>query len=165
MEFGAMQCTPKNPNCNQCVFNSSCAALQKGLVGQLPVKLKKTKVTNRYLNYVVLLDHANNTQINKRTEKGIWHNLYEFPIIETEMELDFDAISNLISTKFGDLNIESIVQYNPNTVIHKLSHQKLHINFYRVQVRSEITAGIPSNQIKKYPFPIVIYNFIEKYSI
>ena len=165
MEFGAMQCTPKNPNCNQCVFNSSCAALQKGLVGQLPVKLKKTKVTNRYLNYVVLLDHANNTQINKRTEKGIWHNLYEFPIIETEMELDFDAISNLISTKFGDLNIESIVQYNPNMVIHKLSHQKLHINFYRVQVRDEITAGIPSNQIKKYPFPIVIYNFIEKYSI
>ena len=165
MEFGALQCTPKNPNCNQCIFNSSCAALQKGLVGQLPVKLKKTKVTNRYLNYVVLLDQANNTLIHKRTEKGIWHNLYEFPIIETEMELDFDAISNLISTKFGDLNIESIVQYNPNTVIHKLSHQKLHINFYRVQVRSEITAGIPSNQIKKYPFPIVIYNFIEKYSI
>jgi A/G-specific adenine glycosylase len=165
MEFGAMQCTPKNPNCNQCVFNSSCAALQKGLVGQLPVKLKKTKVTNRYLNYVVLLDHANNTQINKRTEKGIWYNLYEFPIIETEMELDFDAISNLISTKFGDLNIESIVQYNPNTVIHKLSHQKLHINFYRVQVGKVIEGGIPSDQIKKYPFPIVIYNFIEKYSI
>ena len=165
MEFGALQCTPKNPNCNQCVFNSSCAALQKGLVGQLPVKLKKTKVTNRYLNYLVLLDDANNTLIHKRTEKGIWHNLYEFPNIETEMELDFDAISNLISAKFSDLNIESILQYNSNTIIHKLSHQKLHINFYRVQVRKVIEGGIPSDQIKKYPFPIVIYNFIEKYSI
>jgi A/G-specific adenine glycosylase len=165
MEFGALQCTPKNPNCSQCIFNSSCAALQKGLVGQLPVKLKKIKVTNRYLNYVVLLDQANNTLINKRTEKGIWHNLYEFPNIETEMELDFDAISNLISAQFSDLNIESIMQYNPNTVIHKLSHQKLHINFYRVQVGKEIEDGIPSDQLKKYPFPIVIYNFIEKYSI
>ena len=165
MEFGALQCTPKNPNCNQCIFNSSCAALQKGLVGQLPVKLKKTKVTNRYLNYVVLLDQANNTLIHKRTEKGIWHNLYEFPNIEAEMELDFDSISNLISSKFSDLNIESIMQYNPNTLIHKLSHQKLHINFYRVQVGKEIEGAIPSDQIKKYPFPIVIYNFIEKYSI
>ena len=165
MEFGALQCTPKNPNCNQCIFNSSCAALQKGLVGQLPVKLKKTKVTSRYLNYIVFLDDANNTLINKRIEKGIWHNLYEFPNIETEMELDFDAISNLISAKFSDLNVESISQYNSNTVIHKLSHQKLHINFYRVQVHKEISSGIPSDQIKKYPFPIVIYNFIEKYSI
>lgn len=165
MEFGALQCTPKNPNCNQCVLNSSCAALQKGQVGQLPVKLKKTKVTNRYINYVVIIDDANNTLINKRTEKGIWHNLYEFPNVETELELDFETISNLISTKFGDLNIESILQFNPNMLIHKLSHQKLHINFYRVQVRNKIAGGIPLGLIKKYPFPIVIYNFIEKYSI
>jgi A/G-specific adenine glycosylase len=165
MEFGALQCTPKNPNCNQCVLNSSCAALQKGTVSLLPIKLKKTKVTNRYINYIVLLDPAHHTLINKRTEKGIWHNLYEFPCIETETEMDFASVNHLILEQFQDYNIESVVPFNPSTIIHKLSHLKLHINFFSVGVNQEIPNGITTEEIKKYPFPIVIYNFIEKYSI
>ena len=38
MEFGAIQCKPKNPNCSLCPLNSSCFALQKNIVAQLPVK-------------------------------------------------------------------------------------------------------------------------------
>jgi A/G-specific adenine glycosylase len=165
MEFGALQCVPKNPNCSQCVLNSSCAALQKGTVSLLPIKLKKTKVTNRYINYIVLLDPAHHTLINKRTEKGIWHNLYEFPCIETETEMDFASVNHLILEQFQDYNIESVVPFNPSTIIHKLSHLKLHINFFSVGVNQEIPNGITTEEIKKYPFPIVIYNFIEKYSI
>ena len=29
MEFGALQCVPKNPDCSNCVLNDSCIALQK----------------------------------------------------------------------------------------------------------------------------------------
>ena len=165
MEFGALQCVPKNPNCNNCIFNNSCAALQKKKVSELPVKLKKTKVTNRYFNYIVFLDNSNNTIIKKRTEKGIWHNLYEFPVIEAEEELDFKTISKAIFEKFLDVSIDSISVYNPEQIIHKLSHQKLHINFYRASVAEEINEGISLDLLKNYPFPIVIYNFIEKYSI
>ena len=165
MEFGALQCVPKNPDCNNCIFNNSCAALQKKKVSELPVKLKKTKVTNRYFNYIVFLDNSNNTIINKRTEKGIWHNLYEFPVIEAEEELDFESISRAISEKYIDFSIDSISVYNPEQIIHKLSHQKLHINFYRASVTDEIRDGISLDVLKNFPFPIVIYNFIEKYSI
>ncbi|WP_396165272.1 A/G-specific adenine glycosylase [Flavobacterium sp.] len=165
MEFGALQCVPKNPDCTNCIFNTSCAALQKKKVTELPVKLKKTRVTNRYFNYLVFLDNLNKTIINKRTEKGIWHNLYEFPVIEAEEELDFETISEAISEKYIDFSIDSIVVYNPEQIIHKLSHQKLHINFYRVAVTEEILEGVSLDILKNYPFPIVIYNFIEKYSI
>jgi A/G-specific adenine glycosylase len=165
MEFGALQCVPKNPDCTNCIFNNSCAALQKKKVGELPVKLKKTKVTNRYFNYIVFLDNSNNIIINKRTEKGIWHNLYEFPVIEAEEELDFESISRAISEKYIDFSIDSISVYNPEQIIHKLSHQKLHINFYRASVTDEIRDGISLDVLKNFPFPIVIYNFIEKYSI
>ena len=165
MEFGALQCVPKNPDCTNCIFNNSCAALQKKKVGELPVKLKKTKVTNRYFNYIVFLDNSNNTIINKRTEKGIWHNLYEFPVIEAEEELDFESISRAISEKYIDFSIDSISVYNPEQIIHKLSHQKLHINFYRASVTDEIRDGISLDVLKNFPFPVVIYNFIEKYSI
>jgi A/G-specific adenine glycosylase len=165
MEFGALQCVPKNPNCNNCIYNNSCAALQKKKVGNLPVKLKKTKVTNRYFNYIVFLDNTNSTIINKRTEKGIWHNLYEFPMIEANHELDFDTISQTISNEFSNFSINSITVFNQNLIVHKLSHQKLHINFYRVILNEDIMDGIALDEIKNYPFPIVIYNFIEKYSI
>lgn len=165
MEFGALQCVPKNPNCESCIFNSSCAALQKKKVAELPVKSKKVKVTNRYLNYLVFLDNDNNTIISKRIEKGIWHNLYEFPVIEAESELNFETLLNSIQNRYSEHEISSITAYNNQQIIHKLSHQKLHINFYKVVVSKKISNGIPLNSLRNFPFPIVIFNFIEKYSI
>ncbi|HCQ14079.1 A/G-specific adenine glycosylase [Flavobacterium sp.] len=165
MEFGALQCVPKNPNCGICIFNSSCAALQKKKVAELPVKLKKTKVTNRFFNYLLFLDNHNNTIINKRIDKGIWHNLYEFPVIESNEELNFETIENRIHEMYSNLGIVSVSKYNETQIIHKLSHQKLHINFYKVDVTLEITSNTPLDSLKNYPFPVVIYNFIEKYSI
>ena len=54
MDFGAIQCKPKNPICLFCPFSESCVALQKNKIDTLPVKDKKTKVRDRYFNYLVL---------------------------------------------------------------------------------------------------------------
>lgn len=163
MEFGALQCVPKSPNCDICVFNESCAALQKKKVDQLPVKSKKVKVRNRYFNYLVVADENDNTIIQKRTDKGIWHNLYEFPLIETEKEEDFDFITERIeSDYFQDNSIVSILEDNDKSIIHKLSHQHLHIKFWKVNLNGSIENGINNTALRTFPFPIVIYNFIEK---
>jgi A/G-specific adenine glycosylase len=163
MEFGALQCVPKSPNCGICVFNESCAALQKKKVDQLPVKSKKVKVRNRYFNYLVVADENNNTIIQKRTDKGIWHNLYEFPLIETDKEEDFDFITEQIQTDyFKDNTIISILEDNDKSVIHKLSHQHLHIKFWKVNLNGSIENGINNTVLRTFPFPIAIHNFIEK---
>ncbi|CAM3905607.1 A/G-specific adenine glycosylase [Flavobacterium sinopsychrotolerans] len=163
MEFGALQCVPKSPNCSICVFNESCAALQKNKVDQLPVKSKKLKVRNRYFNYLVLEDEAGNTIIQKRTDKGIWHNLYEFPLMETEKEEDFDCVSEAVQGNyFKDNTVESMLEYNEKSIIHKLSHQHLHIKFWKVKIEGTIENGIDREILRTFPFPIVIHNFIEK---
>ena len=163
MEFGALQCVPKSPNCGICVFNESCAALQKKKVDQLPVKSKKVKVRNRYFNYLVVADENDNTIIQKRTDKGIWHNLYEFPLIETDKEEDFDFITERIeSDYFKENSILSILEDNDKSIIHKLSHQHLHIKFWKVNLNGSIENGINNTVLRTFPFPIVIYNFIEK---
>jgi A/G-specific adenine glycosylase len=162
MEFGALQCVPKSPNCSICVFNSSCAALQKKKVDQLPVKSKKLKVRNRYFNYIVAEDDLQNTIIQKRTAKGIWHNLYEFPLIETDKVEDFDCISRHIQKDFFLENeIVSLLEYNSESIIHKLSHQHLHIKFWKANLKGVIENGINLETVKTFPFPIVIHNFIE----
>ncbi|MDD5151673.1 MAG: A/G-specific adenine glycosylase [Flavobacterium sp.] len=163
MEFGALQCVPKNPDCSVCVFNSSCAALQKKKVDQLPVNNKKLKVRNRFFNYLVVADENENTIIQKRTAKGIWHNLYEFPLIETDEAKDFDFITEQIhSGIFANNEVISIEEHNDKSIIHKLSHQHLHIKFWKVNIKGTIENGINPENLKTFPFPIVIYNFIEK---
>lgn len=162
MEFGALQCVPKSPNCSVCVFNESCAALQKNKVDQLPVKSKKLKVRNRFLNYLVVNDEDENTIIQKRIDKGIWHNLYEFPLIETDVVQDFDFISSQVQKDFySNYEIISIAEFNEKSIIHKLSHQHLHIKFWKVNVKGKIENGINKTDLKTFPFPIVIFNFIE----
>ncbi|MFV8376347.1 A/G-specific adenine glycosylase [Flavobacterium sp. LB1P71] len=163
MEFGALQCVPKSPNCGICVFNESCAALQKNKVDQLPVKSKKLKVRSRFFNYLVVNDEQGNTVIQKRTDKGIWHNLYEFPLIETEKVEDFGFIAERIQKEFFTNNeIVSIMECNEKCIIHKLSHQHLHIKFWKVNIKGRIENGIDAATLIRFPFPIVIHNFIEK---
>ena len=166
MEFGALQCVPKSPDCSVCVFSESCAALQKGKVNALPVKSKKLKVTNRYFNYLILEDVLGNTLIQKRTQKGIWHNLYEFPLLETESIVGFNEVSKKAKEEiFSEYTIISIEDCSESTIVHKLSHQHLHIQFWKIKVQEKIENGIDSQKIKTFPFPIVIYNFIEKQEI
>ncbi len=158
MEFGALQCVPKKPNCKICIFNESCAAFQKNKVQVLPLKIKKNKVQNRFLNYLIYIDKKNKTQIQKRTQKGIWQNLYEFPLIETEKTEDFNFILENIITKN---EIISIQEMNLENIIHKLSHQKLHIKFWKVKTKGELENGINFEKISTFPYPIVIANFLE----
>ncbi|CAM3741366.1 A/G-specific adenine glycosylase [Flavobacterium gelidilacus] len=161
MEFGALQCVPKRPNCSDCALSDSCAALQNKTVNILPIKSKKTKVTNRYFNYIVFEDLNGNTIINQRLGKGIWQNLYEFPVIELDSIIHEDEIINLISDKYSDIaNITFLSNFD---VIHKLSHQTLHIQFAKVKLSTNLENAISISDLKKLPFPIVIHNFIERY--
>lgn len=163
MEFGALQCVPKNPNCAVCPLNNSCLALQKNKIDLLPVKSKKVKVKKRYFNYVTFLDEHQNTIIQKRTDKGIWHNLYEFPLIETEQEVDLEyLVEQLQRQDFAGNNILSVEQTRTESQIHKLTHQHLHIRFWKVQVAGSLLNAIDYSTLLTYPFPIVIFNFIEK---
>jgi A/G-specific adenine glycosylase len=163
MEFGALQCVPKSPNCGVCVFNESCLALQKKKIDQLPVKSKKLKVRNRYFNYLVVSDDNDDTIIQKRTSKGIWQNLYEFPLIETETVESFDYIVERIEKDFfvNDI-VDSVLEYNEKSIIHKLSHQHLHIKFWKVSINGVVKNGTDATTLRTFPFPIVIHNFIEK---
>ena len=163
MEFGALQCVPKNPNCDECPLNNGCLALQKKSVHLLPVKIKKVKVRNRYFNYLIFIDVDGYTQIQQRSDKGIWHNLYEFPLIESDQSIELeDFEEQLVNQKFVDNPIVSFEELNAKSQVHKLTHQHLHIKFWRIVVSGTLAKGIDYTTLLGFPFPIVLYNFIEK---
>ncbi|ASV30464.1 A/G-specific adenine glycosylase [Maribacter cobaltidurans] len=167
MEFGAIQCTPKNPNCEMCPIADGCLALAKGTIKNLPVKVGKTKVKKRYFNYLVPISITEAgdkiTQLRQRKGKGIWQNLWEFPLLETENEAELDQIEK----SYGEiLNLKGKPQmslYNKEFIVHKLSHQHLHTKFWIVEEVIELQEGIAVSDLKKYPVPVLIAEFMKTF--
>ena len=164
MEFGALQCVPKSPDCAVCIFNDTCAAYATGRVAELPVKLKKQKVTDRSLNYIVVKDAAGKLLVQRRSEKGIWHGLYQFPLLETEEFTSNEATVPLIQS-FAQLGFkpEQITLLSPEVVVHKLSHQKLHIRFWEVTTTLILQDAVEPERLKNIPLPIVLHNFATRH--
>lgn len=167
MEFGALQCKPANPNCEACPLNTSCFAFSKQLVTSLPVKSKKIKVRNRFFNYIVL-HHKGNTAIKKRTEKDIWVNLYDFPLIETEIEMSEDEF--LKSTSWINFigNTPHIINGSPSKHKHILTHQKIHARFWEIHCNSPFdkliqkkASIIAKNSIHKHAIPRLIEKYLK----
>lgn len=168
MEFGAIQCKPQNPYCLHCIYNDKCVALQKNKVSELPVKLKKTKVRNRYLNYLVFRDKDGQTLLQQRTGKGIWQGLYEFPVIELDTALTDGEESRFresvtTSKHAQEMNITEVVRFNEKPIVHKLSHQHLHTTFWVVDVTATGAKGTPLATIRDFPVPILIGRFLEEF--
>ncbi len=164
MEFGAQQCKPKKPYCIICPLQSGCVAFLKNQTSGLPVKLKKIKIRHRYFNYLVIIDQHKNTIIEQRTEKGIWQNLYQFPLIESKESIDVYEFEKEISKHKLIKNLKfQINLFNEKDVIHKLSHQHLHTKFWIIETDPITEKSISAENLKDYPVPALISEFINKF--
>ena len=165
MEFGALQCVPKNPNCNVCIFKNICVAFRNGLVNMLPVKDKTVKIATRYFHYLyVCFDHR--TFIRRRPDGDIWAGLYEFPVIETATETNLDdLIQNTAWQSYFD-GQTPVVEAISSEIIHRLTHRILKIRFYKIVVNQPICRNniieIPETNIFRYAVPKVIDNYLNE---
>ncbi|GAA0872565.1 A/G-specific adenine glycosylase [Gangjinia marincola] len=161
MEFGAMHCSPKLPLCHECTLRTSCFAYAENKVGELPVKLKKQKITIRHFNYLVFLSEENRTLLQQRTSKGIWQGLYEFPLIETEQEV---FTEDLILTEDFQKHTHhldpEIRLYNNKPIKHILSHQHIYAKFWILSTKRLIKSSIHINSLTEYPVPVLLEKFI-----
>lgn len=161
MEFGAMQCKPQLPDCQQCIFVNNCVAYATGKVDVLPIKLAKTKIKVRYFDYLVVIDNQGFTLLNKRTEKDIWQGLYEFPLIENKVQLSENEIITEVKKRFSAA--VEVYLFNENAVVHKLSHQHLHTRFWVVKLGQILEQSVDIQQVTNFPVPILIANFINQF--
>ncbi|HET8803172.1 MAG TPA: NUDIX domain-containing protein, partial [Aequorivita sp.] len=165
MEFGARFCVPQNPDCVNCIFNASCEAFQLKKVASLPMKIKNKTVKIRFFNYLVFLSENDRTILQQRNGKGIWHKLFEFPLIETSEEINLSALKklSLFQELTENMEIESISLFNSKPVLHKLSHQHLNTRFWIIETSEEMHAAIPISEVKNYAVPVLIGNFVSDF--
>ncbi len=169
MEFGALQCKPQNPDCNTCPLNCSCLALAYGKVKELPVKLKKLKVKDRHLNFFLIIDKKDFIFINERKTEGIWRGLYDFPVLESIVEIEENkTLQNKILKQVEKQTHFTIQKFNATPWLHRLTHLNIYATFWIVrtekEVELELYKKIGLNDIQDYPLPRLIDNFIREFS-
>ena len=159
MEFGALHCTAQKPKCTCCPLRKKCVAYKKNTVAQLPVKIKKIKIKERYFNFLVFQDKMQNTFLEK-CSNDIWRGLYQFPLVETEA-VAFEKqikIHPLLSDTSPKMQL-----YNDKIWLHKLTHQHLHIRFWIINAAATKIQLLSQKQLAALPVPVPIAKFIEQY--
>jgi A/G-specific adenine glycosylase len=170
MEFGALHCTPKKPQCSSCIFSLSCYAHKEGVVDKLPVKEKKLKIKKRFLSFLFVKDRLGYALIQKRMENDIWKGLYHFPMVETSKEL---SVESLLSQDAFDMILQnqSVELIQHHEITHILTHQKLHISIVEVkinQLKSSSQSGylkINVHELKDFAFPKPLHGFITNFAL
>jgi A/G-specific adenine glycosylase len=164
MEFGALQCKPGLPDCRKCPVSGSCYAFENKLVTQLPVKLKKPVKKQRFF-YYYYIENKNTTWIEKRIGKDIWKNLYQFPLVETPIELK-DAEVTVLRPWFLEgmsFNLKSV----SSPLKHVLTHQVLiarliHLEIEELYKLPENFINIQKEDFDKYAIPVLLENLISR---
>jgi len=169
MEFGALQCKPKNPACGLCPLQQTCFAYHEGLVNTLPVKIKAGKSRNRYFNYFVIRKDEK-ILMKKRGSGDIWENLFELPLLESSELLNKEEIPYLEEYKlaFGE---QSQIIYSSQPVKHILSHQNIYASFFEIiNIHNKPLKNTDWNYVlikdlDKLAKSKLMYSFIDKYFI
>lgn len=163
MEFGSQYCKPVNPDCNNCIFRNKCYAFKANKVAQLPLKAKKTKIKDRFFNYLVIIDKQHNIWLKKRNARDIWQGLYEFVLFETKKET---ALAELLTNKEVKTAIGSkpLIVHSSKQYKHVLSHQHLYTVFCVIKVKSFNNKSYEKAtlaQLNNFAFPRLIEKFLD----
>lgn len=160
MELGALICTPKKPQCDNCPLQIKCLAFADHSQRSYPVKSKKIAARERYFNYAVVTD-GKNIVLKKRGDGDIWSGLYDFRLVESE--------SDSISLPKAFKAIKASRVYLQCSFIHILSHQKIKANFWLIQVeqlKKEKGEQIVSiNDLEDFPMPQLLIRYLKESSL
>lgn len=170
MEFGALQCVPKNPDCNSCPLQSNCFAFARNKVGNLPVKAGKTKSRKRYFQYYHI-QCGKEVVINKRTGNDIWMGLVDFPLEEHTEVIRQHPDSSYLIDELKTLN-PRVDFPDQKPYKHILSHQVLIAGFVNIGIdpihRNTLAYWVEKNgyslvgedQLEAYGKPKLIVNYL-----
>jgi len=168
MEFGALQCVPRNPSCDVCPFVLNCAAHKSQSVALLPVKGKKPKVRKRHLNYFVI-ESKGKVGLRRRAGDDIWKGLFDFYLVETASRVT-PAAAVQKDKLLRAAGVRSLLE--AGKMEHQLTHQRLYITFIAVPATKKLMRNFSkvaepisfysAKQAQRLPKPVPVKLFIER---
>lgn len=166
MEFGALQCTPRNPRCETCPLRADCFAFNHDQTQVLPVKIKSGSKRIRHFNYFVI-ENKDAVLVKQRSAGDVWQQLYDFPLIETAES--YTLVPGEFSGKLAGLFGQDVVLQPIINKKHVLTHQIIYVQFFALN--NNITSfntnpafkWVSWKALSELPKANVINDFIEIY--
>lgn len=166
IEFGALQCKPKSPNCTICPFISSCFAYQNQKINELPVKLKKLKIRERFF-YFFIVEKEHQILIKRRGNQDIWAGLHDLPSIEFNERTNLEDLA--AHHDFQNWFSKSpIVHSISDEIKHILTHQRIYARFVRINsynqeaIQNNEWFWVNIDDLHQYGQPKLIFEFLKK---
>jgi len=134
MDFGALLCTPKNPDCRNCQLQNICMAYVRETVDERPIVTKKEKqiLVEMVSGILVCNGHI---YIQQRLEKDVWGSLWEFPGGRPEPEEKGEQA--LTREFFEETEIAVEVCSRLVDVVHYYTKYKVILHCYGCRMKSE----------------------------
>ena len=158
MDFGSLICTPRNPDCVNCLIQKNCNAFNYNLQDIIPVKLKsKSAKRKKYSRAYIFYNEKNEILVRKRPSKGMLASMLEVPNdnwVINKKSLVTDTIAIKLKNK---LKLKGFVDYS-------FSHFDLETEVFFTKVKKDYFANqkwIKKNNIKISGLPTVMKKIIE----
>lgn len=159
MDLGATVCTPKQPACHICPWNSPCQAHTFNLQSSLPMREPTSPLPHKLIGVAVIWNDQGQILIDKRPQKGLLGGLWEFPGGKVEpQETIPDCIRREIQEELG---IQVEVGDHLITLDHAYTHFKVTLAVHHCRHLGGVPQPIECDQIcwvtlaeiEQYPFP------------
>ena len=145
-----------------CVARKDCRAFLQNKQQLVPVKQKKTRIKDRWLNYV-LVRWKDEIAIRQRTGRDIWQQLYELVLIETEKPCSENEMETEMQKHYHIKGLQDISAFRQTT--QKLSHQTIHFSFATVFLLKKQPIAqyqwVPVSSLNQLAFPKTLKEYIE----
>jgi A/G-specific adenine glycosylase len=162
MDFGALQCAPRKPNCEICPFSVHCQAYLVGLVEQIPKKAQKAE-RKRIDFFYLVISHNGGLYLRQRTGDGVWKGMYEF----AEGEIKTAQIGDEIPIPGGFGKVLAVSKQYQQVLTHRL----VYATFCLVKPAKawlptpELIHARKENIKKNYPIPNIIDKYLTNFEI
>ncbi len=167
MEFGALQCVPKSPDCVVCPLKNGCNAYINGTIDSLPAKAKKSYDRKRYFNFA-LIKSERHVLVELRAAQDIWKQLYQFPLVEHTDLIEPDQMNSELEGFMGktsELTFEKVT----DLPAHKLSHQTIYCRIFEISCKGKLELAkawgmkwVNTSELNELGFPRPLRKFLDR---
>lgn len=154
MDMGSQVCTPQNPSCENCSFQTLCKAFQSNKIVDFPPKKQRIELKERHF-FCLFVKYKDKIYLEKRVENDIWKGLYQGIVQEGEnLNLDFWKVQNLNISK---------VEWSP-VQTQLLSHQRIKMRFGIMDVskiKLDLSCFFSLEEIESIALPRIVVKWWE----
>jgi A/G-specific adenine glycosylase len=159
MDLGATLCTPRNPRCELCPWQSHCAAYAAGTPAAYPVTESPRDLPFQVIGVGVVLNDAGQVLIDQRLNDGLLGGLWEFP--GGKQEPGEPIATTIVRELQEELAIEAEVGAELITLEHAYSHKRLRFVVHLCRwlsgepqpLASQQVRWVDPAQLNEFPFP------------